>query len=256
MKLTYLLIAIGFFSYSQDSCKKIPDNCDNPCGPIEKIQDRIIVGESMASLEPYNFVIHQTFNRFFGKFSSTSSFIAPNVLITAHHNVRRKGLIKGITFYNPLDHQQTIYFKKKEIEIYFYKSKLGVATDIAIIIFKNKLKIAPFYFGCFQLQSIENITSTKQQVHLTGFPCDISNTKVDKSDSFVNILPHETKPLLGYNMFTCTGDSGAPLWIIENNNPTILGIHHGGNEGYFNNCYNIAAKIDSNVINWINKFIN
>lgn len=255
-KIYFLLILHGFFAFSQEDCKTIPENCDNPCGPIEKIEARVVVDDSLAQMKPYNFVIHQTFNRLFGTYSSTSSFIAPDVLITAHHNVKNKGFIQGITFHNPIDHSQTIYFKKREFTIYYYKSKLGVSSDIALIKFKDKTKIAPFYYGSFQLQTFETITSTTAQVHLTGFPCDMSDTKMDKSDSYVNILAHEKESLLGYNMFTCTGDSGAPLWIMENNIPTLLGIHHGGNEGYFKNCYNISAKIDINVQNWINQYIN
>ena len=256
MKFYYLIVLMSYCMFSQENCKIVPNNCDNPCGPIERINDRLIISDRLEKSEPYSFVIHQTFNRLFGTFSSTSSFIAPDVLITAHHNVKRKGLIQGITFHNPINHKETLYFKKKEFKIYFYKSKLGVTTDIAIIKFKDKAKIAPFYYGSFQLQTFENITSTKEQVHLTGFPCDMSNKKIDKSDLFTNILSHENQPLLGYNMFTCTGDSGAPLWIMEKNIPTLLGIHHGGNEGYFNNCYNISAKIDTNVLSWINQYIN
>jgi V8-like Glu-specific endopeptidase len=255
IKLILLFIFNLVTLYAQESCDKVYDGCIKPCGPISERDNRTIIDESFNDKAPYNYVIHQTFDRYTGFFSSTSSFIAPHILITAHHNVVRKSLIKGITFFNPINHKESIYFKKSEFKIYTYKKKLNTQTDIAIIVFKDPKKIAPYYNGCFVLKDILACKSENSEAHLTGFPCDVPDTKIDKKDKLVNLQTSADMPIIGYNFFTCTGDSGAPLWTIENNQPTVIGIHHGGNEGYLNNCYNIAAKIDAAVINWINTYI-
>ncbi|RVT75327.1 trypsin-like serine protease [Flavobacterium sufflavum] len=253
MKL--LLLFFSVICYSQNNCDKIFNGCDKPCGPVEKREERIILNEDQNKVSPYSYVIHQTFNRIFGNFSSTSSFIAPDVLITAHHNVIRQGMIKGITLYNPANNNQNMYLKKKEFIIYTYKSKLNPLTDIAIIKFKNPNKIKAYYFGHFQLDKVDNIKTKTSEVHLTGFPCDMTNTKIDKKCTINDLYLDDKMSLIGYNMFTCTGDSGAPLWLIDNDKPTIIGIHHGGNEGYINNCFNISAKMDTDFLKWINQYI-
>jgi len=253
--LSYIvLFFVVSISFAQNDCDQIYDGCKNPCGPKEKREERIILNANQSSIAPYSYIIHQTFNRVSGDFSSTSSFVAPNVLITAHHNVVRKYLINGITFYNPLDHSQTIYFKKSEFKIYTYKNKLHILSDVAVIVFKDPKKIAPYYKGHFKFNEISNI-DTNAEAHLTGFPCDISDTKIDKKDFVKNLLTSNSYNFIGYNMFTCTGDSGAPLWVIHDNEPTIIGIHHGGNEGYIDNCYNISTRINADILKWIQNIL-
>ncbi len=57
-------------------------------------------------------------------------------------------------------------------------------------------------------------------------------------------------------MFTCTGDSGAPLWLKDNNDFFIIGIHHGGGkDGKFYDNSNISVKINDQIVNWINSII-
>jgi V8-like Glu-specific endopeptidase len=254
-KLLFLLFFVLNISYCQDNCDQVFEGCDKPCGPKEKRDERIILNDIQNNTAPYSYVIHQTFNRVAGNFSSTSSFISPNVLITAHHNVVRKGLIQGIRFYNPINHEESLYFKKREYKIYTYKNRLNSLTDIAIIVFKDPKKIAPYYKGHFVLNDIINI-NPETEAHLTGFPCDVSDTKIDKKDLVKNLHTDDKYNLIGYNMFTCTGDSGAPLWVLKDKTPTIIGIHHGGNEGYIKNCFNISARINNDILNWINKYIN
>ncbi len=257
--MTKLRLAFLFFStvfFAQNDCDQVYSGCKKPCGPVSERENRVILNDSLNSVSPYNYIIHQDFKRYSGTFSSTSSFIAPNVLLTAHHNVVRSFLIRGITFHNPKNHEETIYFKKKEFKIYTFKNKLNTLTDIAIIVFEDAKKIAPFYNGHFAVNDVANIKDNNLDAHLTGFPCDIANTKIDKKTKVSSLYTNENLSLIGYNMFTCTGDSGAPLWVIENNVPTIIGIHHGGNEGYMEGCFNISARINKSVLQWIKQITN
>ena len=225
---------------------------DKPCGPAKNKDARTIIVNETLKQEPYSYILHQAFDRIIGGvYSSTSAFIAPNILITAHHNVMHKANIKGITFYNlSVDEDKGIYFKKKEVEIIPYKSSVNTSTDMAIIIFKKPEKIAPIYKGHFNIETIAKITDSSTVVHLTGFPCDVPDKLLDKKVYF-----HDSLPLLVYDMYTCTGDSGAPLWAVINGKPTIIGIHHGGSEGLFDDCTNASAKVDVNFTQWLKQYL-
>lgn len=58
-------------------------------------------------------------------------------------------------------------------------------------------------------------------------------------------------------MYTCTGDSGAPLRYTDAEGmPCVTGIHHGGKEGYFPSQgeINISARITPAVPVWLKEY--
>ena len=60
-------------------------------------------------------------------------------------------------------------------------------------------------------------------------------------------------------MYSCTGDSGAPIWVKLNEKYYIIGIHHGGNENnqdFLSLQYNVASAFSDKSIDWIIKEIN
>lgn len=223
----------------------------NSCGPYSEINKRILVVDPLLTKEPFNFILHQEIKRGSPNYS-TGSFIAPNVIITAHHNVYQDWLIRRVSFCNKsVDKNKWITFKRREIEIIHF-GNVKLATDISIIVIKNQNKIKELYKGCFNVGNYKQINE-RNNVHLTGFPCDFPDTLVDKSIDRRQLLEHGTLTLLGYNMYTCTGDSGAPLWSLKDGKPTIIGIHHGGNEGNFEGEVNCSAMITEEVLEWLKK---
>lgn len=254
--ITFLMCITNSFAQQSDSCDIYLSTCgDKPCGPVYNKSNRTVIQKESLQQTPYSYIIHQNFNRYTGDYASTGSFIAPNIIITAHHNVKNPINIKGITFINYGTEGEGIYFKKKELKILTYKSSLNTTTDIAVIVFKNPSKVAPIYKGHFTIYNNTAIDSNAE-VHLTGFPCDMPDTMMDKKIQGSLLKQHEAVPLWGYDMFTCTGDSGAPLWVSLNGKPTVIGIHHGGNEDFFpKTCLNVSAKIDAGVLAWLNNII-
>ena len=95
---------------------------------------------------------------------------------------------------------------------------------------------------------------------MTGFPCDYNgDKKIDKQAPKPTLKMDSLGKLIGYPMYTCTGDSGAPLWFNENGRFYLIGVHHGGNAGhrdYENTDYNISVYFNKEVIEWVFSIIN
>lgn len=238
------------FAQSADRYEMCPEGEDS-CGPQQYDSQRVtIIGQSLQQA-PFSFILHQEIKRG-GTNYSTGSFISPDMLITAHHNVFQPGFIRKLSFCNKsIDPQHWVTFKRKEVEIFTFSSAQA-PTDIAIIKFKSPAKIRELYRGHFNVGSFGE-TGDSAVFHLAGFPCDRPDTLVEKSVTTHRIRLHENQTLIGYQMYTCTGDSGAPLWYSHENSPTIVGIHHGGCERNFSTDWNCSAQITSNVVAWIDR---
>lgn len=254
MKRFYVLILILSYQFStaqNPNFAQCPQG-DDSCGPMQNQNKRRAINGDVLQQTPYSFILHQEIKR--GKTSySTGSFISPTMIITAHHNVFHSRFIRRLAFCNKaVNPDQWVRFKRKEVDII----KLGgvrAPTDIAIIKFKDPEKIKILYNGHFQLGTIDNL-SDSVQIHLTGFPCDLPDILVDKNCSGNELNLHKTETLIGYALYTCTGDSGAPLWFMNEDTATLVGIHHGGGEGNFeDDTLNCSAKVTQGVIDWVAK---
>lgn len=225
----------------------------NSCGPHEKINERRQISDSLLQTAPFSFILHQEITRGSTNYS-TGSFIGPNLIITAHHNVYKKFFIRNLSFCNKaVDPNKWIRFKKNEVEIILLGS-VRAPSDIALIRIKNPEKIKELYEGHFELDSINSFADT-DSIHLTGFPCDIPDILMEKTTTKKELRIHDMHSLIGYYIYTCTGDSGAPLWAMKNNVPTLVGIHHGGGESYFPPDWNASARINKAVIDWFKKHL-
>ena len=221
-------------------------------GVDEWKNERLVVDTELGTRNPYNSIINVHIKRWYNSgFYGTASFINNSTIITAHHNLVRKGHITKITY---VINGETVILKKKDFKIQHYKKKYKINSDIAIIkiLNPNKIKEVQSHLKISE-DIVKNISSN---IHLTGFPCDSDDDEMlDKNTSFNSLKIDSSEKLIGYPLYTCTGDSGAPLWVYQDNSYYLIGIHHGGNEGnieFKDSLYNISVYLNKNVINWIN----
>jgi len=249
-----VFIFILIFTTSKAFCQVQPNweqcpGADSACGPYQSISFREQLHGDRLKEVPNCFILHQGITR--GKTNySTGSFIAPDMILTAHHNVWSKVTIRRYRFCNKaVDPSLWVTLKPRDVEIITFGS-VKAPTDLAIIRIKNPQKLQKIYKGHFEIGSLDSSDSSAL-VHLTGFPCDLPDILVDKKTTISELNLKSESSLIGFQMYTCTGDSGAPLWTLTNGVPTIVGIHHGGGEHYFPDDWNCAASIGPNVLDWI-----
>lgn len=257
--IIYLFVAGSYCCYGQvpDDCGACKD-CKNDCGPFEAINLReVIRGDNLKSA-PYNGIIHIGVKRL-GQSPrySTASFIGKNLLLTANHNVMSSKFIVNIEFCLVLNGQdQWITLKKSDFEILHFTKKHDKWNDVALIKLKNTNFLKNTNYTIFRTANIDDLKPAENIFyHLTGFPCDKPDILVDKKTQKKGLEFDTTNTIISYsNLFTCTGDSGAPLWIEKDNTFYILGIHHGGDDI---NAFpekdqtNVSRKLTSDILKWI-----
>lgn len=250
--LTTILISIFSLAFAQnDLCKT--------CGPqgigLENKRENIIDGKELEA--PYNGVIHLRVTRFYVSSNiSSASFIENDLIITANHNLMYSPFITKIELYL---NGKWIKVKKKHLRIYHYHQGLfhKKSKDIAIIKIKNTSSIEEINHTKFKLKVYDDIDKKDEKIfHLTGFPCDRPNTLVDKRTTSKELSFDSTNKIVGYsNLYTCTGDSGAPFWFLDNEEYYVSSIHHGKMDikTSDNKAINVGSKITADVIKWINE---
>lgn len=179
MKSLFLFLGLALAvtaSARYNPCNQCGMGCDEACGPVEVIHKRrVLLGEALQKT-PYSYILHQEISRGGSPNYSRGSFIAPHILITAHHNVM--GNVRKLAFCNKsVDTEKWVRFKKKEVKI-VHLGRVDAPTDISLIIFKDRTKIAPLYRGHFK--PTDKLLASGTPVHLTGFSCDKPDTLLDK----------------------------------------------------------------------------
>lgn len=226
-------------------------------GKEEWKENREVLDSNIKKVDPYNSIIKFTVKRwyhfFHDGFSGTGSFIKKNIIVTAKHNIINKGITK-ITYRIG---GKTIVLKKKDFKIFLYKEKSkGVENDIAIIKITNANK---YVKNVTFFKYLNNYELNNKRLHLTGFPCDSKGELIEKNALYSTIKINDRNTIIGYPMYTCQGDSGAPLWYKDEEGYFVIGVHHGGNEniiGFVEQKLNVAAFFNKNVISWLNKHSN
>ncbi|MFY0713693.1 trypsin-like serine protease [Seonamhaeicola sp. NFXS20] len=245
--LTYILILICSLSFSQDK----------NCGPhglgLENKRINIMDGKELTS--PYNGIIHLKIKRLFSRSNlSTASFIKNDLIITANHNVMCSPFITRIEIFV---NNKWIKLKKRNVRIYHYHQGIfhNRNKDIAIIKIKNVSVLEGLNITNFNIKPYASIpTNEKNDFHTTGFPSDRPNILVDKSGSSSEFVLDNSNNIIGYNnLYTCKGDSGAPLWYQSDNKFYLLGIHHGKKniKKEQNTTMNSSILITPQVEKWI-----
>ena len=234
------------------------DACESCLGKPEWKVERTILDSTDIQMYPFNSIIKLNVKRwynFLGPHYGTASFLNDSILITAHHNLVRKAHITKIWY---LDNGKNVELRKRDFEIIYYQQKLNTKTDIAVIKITNPDKIIK---RDKKFEISENvITNIQDSVNLTGFPCDYSGLKMLNKSTVSTLLKISSDlKLIGYPLYTCTGDSGAPLWVKSNGKFYLIGIHHGGNENitdFSGTQYNVSVYVNSDIIKWISSITN
>lgn len=241
LKLFYIgiLLLICNLTYCQIKIHK-------DCGPEKYLNTRSFVESEVLNSKPYNSIVHINV-RGIKKSWGTATFIDESTLITARHVVD-KWLLNKIVVYKNIFEQGKIKtievtLDKKDITIKNAPTKKGsyFSDDISLIVLsetgRNKLK--SIYSGSIEVTNYKLLDLNPDElVTLTGYPVDLAESGMDHSDILSNkstsfkelIFPKEYE-LVGYPLFTCSGDSGAPLWVKVKDKYYVIGIHHGGPEG-------------------------
>lgn len=192
-------------------------------------------------------------------FESTGFFIAPNVILTAAHNLYSNKLTKVVKIkllpgkYKDQNSYDSIVINGDELSKNLIRvhSKFNwnkVDFDFGIIIIPdsiiNRLKNWP-KVSSFNLDKTYNLKKG-DTLRIAGFP---ANGGYDGS-----IMTYEAQigkdfstKKISHSFHTETGNSGSPLWIENGGKKIIIGIH---------TYTNLATRIDKEYIELIESWIN
>lgn len=266
MRTFYFLTILSIFLTFSSVNAQIPKtcgackSCKNDCGPYNKVNERKNITEGKLKEKPFDGIIHIGVKRLLSSPNySTASFISENMLITANHNVMGEGAITSIAFCLSTEKgDRWVTLKSKYFDIIHLYQPHDKWRDIALIKLKNTDFLKDYSFSIFELSDPASLhLENETLIHLTGFPCDRPDVLVEKNTPYENLLTDKTNRIIGYpTLFTCTGDSGAPLWVEKEGKYYIIGIHHGGddlNPSAFPEVedINVSVKISDMIIDWI-----
>lgn len=244
LSFIFWVVAGTTFGYSQ---------CDECTGKDEWKALRTVIEGDAGKERPFDSVVKINVKRFYNPNwgGGTASFIAKDKLVTARHTLVRKGAIRKINF-NTV--KGKVFLKKKDFTVHYYEGPGKLASDVAVIHITNSAKLPE---GVTQFKIIEDFDSAdleNRKIHLTGYPCDSQGQLIEKQADFADCSFDRQKIFIGYPMFTCQGDSGAPLWVEIENVFYVVGIHHGGPEGVKplrEKQHNMSVLINEQVIEWL-----
>lgn len=240
----WLFFLVGFYSSFAQNC-------------ILNSNDRT---EVVTNRKENSFIAHIVVYRNFNRtFDATVSFISPNVIIGAGHSFREKFYtkIKKIELYIGQRNTETgnTYlakrtFKRDEITIWvdpIFQKKGNPENDYALVSL-NRNSVNEY----FNLLSFDDALKEIDTVQINGYPGDKGNKELwNKRAAISNIQSFQK--IIVHNMFTYTGDSGAPIWTKINDKYVILGVHGTGH--YKNGSCNAGIKLTEHRIKHINSFI-
>ncbi|MGJ7031019.1 trypsin-like serine peptidase [Niabella hirudinis] len=232
------------------------------CMPDALKDKRInIIGEDLKK-RPNNAICKIQVSRWYNlgicKGVGTASFINDSVLITANHCLLKSLFIYRIVFLGRGKADSS--FSRKDFRIYHYPRSLFAKKykDIAILVLtkQGKDKIRGLEHSAFEISDFKTLIGRDVDVHVTGFPCDVPETLVDKTCSARSLIFNDEKggggridkTAVAYpKLCTVSGDSGAPLWYEADGVFKVVAIHHGRDT----RRGNWGVRISDDVVAWI-----
>ncbi|MGC4041919.1 MAG: trypsin-like serine protease [Flavobacterium sp.] len=207
---------------------------------------------STATVNPYNNIcyLHIYRNRFPKPddwFKSTGFFIAPNIILTAAHNIHSvwgskvsKIEISPGKYYSNFPYQTvTIDGKaecKKRIRTnanYSFTSGSRIKYDFGIIIL-TKEELRQLNLPNTDSFSLDPTYQLKKNdiLNVAGYPADPDAGYNGDFMTFQQDLCGEIdEKKFGHNLDTFTGNSGSPIWVENGTKRIIVGVHTFGNAG-------------------------
>jgi V8-like Glu-specific endopeptidase len=198
--------------------------------------------------EPYSHVCYQEIYRVrkFGidrSFQSTGFLIAPNVILTAGHNLLSNSLTKvtNIKVFPGRYKNEYAYDSielsgefvcQNAIRVYpdFYWNKMDY--DFAIIIIPDSLIAKTKHWpkaSSFILDS-SFVLKENEVIHVAGFPASHGydgSLMTNESQKCGKVNDNN----FSHNLDTQTGNSGSPIWVESNGKRIVVGVHTYANVG-------------------------
>lgn len=219
---------------------------------------RIVNIEEMQST-PFGAIAQLYRTKVCTKVLGTVSFVNDSFLLGSAHYIHAKKLINKIKLKrrNETGKEIEITFKRGEFEIIPNLNHNVSRFDFTVIKVKDISKLQEFFKGSFNIATYNSLASLAiDSVHLTGYPFDYKGLLIEKASKFSSLKIGSDEEIIGYPMFSCSGDSGAPLWVNFNDKYYLIGVHHGGNENNLDFTplqYNVASVISDTSLGWILK---
>lgn len=238
-----LLLFLCQTTYSQ--------NCITNSENREEVTDYLNENEFIAHI-----VVHRNRKR---TFNATVSFVSPSVIVGAGHSFRERW-----------------YTKIKKLEVFIgQRNENGVNTYISKHTFnRDEIKLwvdkkfqkksnPDFDYGMVSLErnivqkffnpaTFEKVKDKVELININGYPGDKGSEALWTKSTSVNNVTPKSQVLL-HDMYTFTGDSGAPIWTKIEGKYYLVGIHGTGN--YRNGSCNAGIKLTEERISTIKDFV-
>jgi V8-like Glu-specific endopeptidase len=213
----------------------------------------IAIGQTQIdpSIFPYNYVVKLIMFSGNSSYHGTGVIIDKNNILTNAHNLIDKDSIKIISGYNNIDSPEVGSITVKCIRdktIFFdnnFETKSHFLYDFAILKYDNiELWNKLLKKSNGKKLYLKNIDTLDGKIlHISGYPYfrffEINKPKKAKVQ-YHNSTGKFTKlenGILNYKLNTRGGSSGSPIWIENDGNIIVIGIHKSGkgfnNQGLF-----------------------
>lgn len=237
------------------SINAFAQNCTTDSENRQEITENLNVNELIAHI-----IVHRNRKR---TFDATVSFVSSNVIIGAGHSFRERWYtkIKKIELFigqrnengiNTYISKQT--FDRDKIEVWVdkkFQKKGNPDFDYGLISLDKNIVTHFFNLGTF-----EKVKPKVKLFKINGYPGDKGEKGKEelwtKSTSVDNIT--EKSHVLLHDMYTFTGDSGAPIWTEVGGKYYLVGVHGTGH--YRNGSCNAGIKLTDERIKIVNDFTN
>jgi V8-like Glu-specific endopeptidase len=239
---------------------------DNPSSEIQGGTDqRRPITETELGNFPYKCIckLRIVGNRHNSPFGGTGTFISPNCVVTAAHNVVNNDELGGparsievipALYGDSMRYGTTIaadvQYPRKWAELENINPSQSRPYDYAVIFTKDALGSNTGYMNLITASNeLQN-----SNLSVVGYPIDLPDNQYKGKVQYTHSsTPSQiTERLIFYMIDTKGGQSGSPVMVRNGDTYNIVGIHSGGNltEG------NRAAKINSDVYDTIRSWIN
>jgi V8-like Glu-specific endopeptidase len=231
------------------------------CGPAIYFNTRSFLQNDSLNQSPFNAIVHVDMKGW-----GTATFINDSTLITAKH-IADKNRLKTMSIYKNIFKGGTVENLFVELTSKDFVVKNAptddchfISSDISFVVLKasGKEKVKPIYTNHMEVADYSTLNiDTSKVIILTGYPVDLAGNGLNNTDilsnkraTFKELLFDKKCEMVGYKLFTCSGDSGAPLWVENNGKYYVIAIHHGGPERgtIFNSEKRNSAALIRNAI--------